>query len=228
MISLAYVSAMDGQRYRKFFHFSTSSAIHINLLTGIYLSMSQQAYWVPHQETRPEKKGVTFEFKVLCSGPEACKRVRFGMETGVYIKELLRDREPLVVGQDILGHPMYETPRTGKRTLEKCSHDMPMAYHYFLEKHPDKSIEAKCEGCNGLVTMSTFSYAELFKEKGVYPLKPELIRTDPDLYLYAIKNQSCLKELSTKTGLVIVDFENYDNMWKPDKGFVPDPESHFT
>ncbi|MDE1850536.1 MAG: hypothetical protein KGH54_01950 [Candidatus Micrarchaeota archaeon] len=97
----------------------------------------------------------TFEFRVLCASDEACKRVRFGMETGLYVKKVIKLPDS---GTNLLGTPYSELTKHLRKSqiLEKfsdCKHELPMAHYLEAEKHKDHSLQVPCPSCETTLTL---------------------------------------------------------------------------
>ncbi len=86
-----------------------------------------------------------FQFNMLCKDKEACKRVRFMMQTGVTVKPL-----------------KYKLPKRSVSVLGKylkplpCKHKIPLSVQDELKEDMEHSIEYQCEKCNRILTLIPF------------------------------------------------------------------------
>lgn len=118
----------------------------------------KQQLWRPL--TVKQKKvegGKTFEFQVLCTDREACKRNRFDMETGLLVKPIRRLPD---VMPNILGTPSYskllKSPyRKDKKVADpkSCQHDVSLVIAYDALRDKTHSLETECTDCGQSITL---------------------------------------------------------------------------
>lgn len=96
-----------------------------------------------------------FEFRGLCSDDEACKRVRFGMETGLYVKP---EKKIPDSGTNLLGTPYSELTKHLRKNLvikkfSECDHELPMAHYLEARKEKEHSLQVPCPSCETPLTL---------------------------------------------------------------------------
>ncbi|MDE1846315.1 MAG: hypothetical protein KGH53_03490 [Candidatus Micrarchaeota archaeon] len=97
----------------------------------------------------------TFEFRVICADEEACKRVRFGMETGLYVKPAKSVPD---FGVNFLGTPYSNLINNLRKSqivkkFNECKHELPMDHYFEAIKDKKHSLEAPCPTCDTTLTI---------------------------------------------------------------------------
>ncbi|MDE1869630.1 MAG: hypothetical protein KGH71_01425 [Candidatus Micrarchaeota archaeon] len=96
-----------------------------------------------------------FEFRVLCASDEACKRVRFGMETGLYPKPAKSVPDS---GVNLLGTPYSDLLKNLRKSkviqkFSDCDHKLPMDHYLEAIKDKRHSLEVPCPSCDTTLTI---------------------------------------------------------------------------
>jgi len=102
-----------------------------------------------------EQKLKTVEFRVLCADDEACKRVRFGMETGLYVKPVKSLPDS---GRNLLGTPYSNLLQNLRKSqvikkFSECDHKLPMDPYFEALKDKRQSLEVPCPSCETTLTI---------------------------------------------------------------------------
>ncbi len=157
--------------------------------------MVLQGYKEPDKE---KKHGREFEFQFLCRGDEACKRIRFRQETGIFVKPSIR--MPAIV-TNVLGTPSYSSLiKSPYKDIKKpnsfvtCGHEVPLPIVYDAMSDKVHSLEIQCFSCGTTLTLVNGD----MEFKVSMPGSKEMVSKNFEV-------------------LAIVDFEHYDDYPK-DKG----------
>ncbi|MDE1856326.1 MAG: hypothetical protein KGH49_03790 [Candidatus Micrarchaeota archaeon] len=88
-------------------------------------------------------KGQKYEFRILCRDEEACKRVRFGMETGLVF----------VATDDVVRIWTEGVPKKPTKNFQECGHEIPEEVLAKARRNTPLSSEVGCGGCGTTMTI---------------------------------------------------------------------------
>ncbi|MDE1762539.1 MAG: hypothetical protein KGH78_05130 [Candidatus Micrarchaeota archaeon] len=90
-----------------------------------------------------QEKRATYEFHVLCRDDESCKRVRFGMESGIFISD--PDTAKRIWNSGV--------PQRPTKNFRECEHIVSDEAYMQARRNRPLSSEVDCKGCGTTLTI---------------------------------------------------------------------------